>query len=509
MELKLNNASLAAIPAKGNLHFPPKGYKDLPERVLQFGTGVLLRGLPDYFIDVANRNGVFNGRVVVVKSTASGGTDEFASQDCLYTIAERGIVNNNRIEQYWVNSAISRVLTASSQWDAILQCAESRDMQIIISNTTEVGIVLQKENVRDGVPQSYPGKLLSFLFKRFVHFKGAPEAGMVIVPTELLTDNGSRLKSIVLELANYNELDSEFTNWLQQHNHFCNSLVDRIVPGKPPAAEFQQLCAQLGYEDQLMISAEPFNLWAIEATSPRVKEVLSFESVNEGMIIADRIEKFRELKLRLLNGTHTFSCGLAHLAGFETVKEALADEQFSAFIRRLMMVEIADGVPQDLVSYNESCVYANTVLDRFRNPFLEHKWISISMNFTSKMGMRNIPLLQRYYKKHGEAPACMALGFAAFILFMKCEEKLPGQFVGKRKGVEYIINDESAPFFARYWQTNDAASVVNNVCKNEAFWGMDLTQFAGWEKLVARQLELLQQEGAVAILRAEHVIQTN
>ncbi|MCR6722375.1 MAG: hypothetical protein NVV59_19255 [Chitinophagaceae bacterium] len=103
----------------------------------------------------------------------------------------------------------------------------------------------------------------------------------------------------------------------------------------------------------------------------------------------------------------------------------------------------------------------------------------------------------------------MALGFAAFILFMKCEEKLPGQFVGKRKGVEYIINDESAPFFARYWQTNDAASVVNNVCKNEAFWGMDLTQFAGWEKLVARQLELLQQEGAVAILRAEHVIQTN
>lgn len=507
--LKLNNASLAAIPSKNNLHLPPQGYAQLPERVLQFGTGVLLRGLPDYFIDIANRNGVFNGRVVVVKSTASGGTGEFDSQNSLYTIAERGIVNDNKIENYWVNSAISRVLTATTQWQSVLQCAEKAEMQVIISNTTEVGIVLQKEKVLDAVPQSFPGKLLAFLHKRFQYFHGAADAGMVMVPTELLTDNGSRLQAIVLELAAYNEMGNEFISWLQLHNFFCNTLVDRIVPGKPPAAEWQQLSQQLGYADELMISAEPFNLWAIEATSPRVKEILSFESVNEGMVIAPRIEKFRELKLRLLNGTHTFSCGLAHLAGFDTVKEALGDEQLSAFVRRLMMVEIAAGVPQDLVSYNEACVYANTVLDRFRNPFLEHKWLSISMNFTSKMRMRNIPLLQRYYQKHGEAPACMALGFAAYILFMQCEEKLPGQFVGNRNGLEYVIQDESAPFFARYWQNRDAASVAHNVCSNEAFWGVDLTSLPGWEKLVTRQLELLQQEGAVAILRAEHVIQTN
>ena len=507
--MKLNNTSLASVAVKDNLHLPPAGYNSLPERVLQFGTGVLLRGLPDYFIDRANRKGVFNGRVVLVKSTASGGADAFTTQDNLYTIAERGIVNDNRIEQYWINSVISRVLTAATEWQAVLACAENADMQIVISNTTEVGIVLVKEKVLETVPQSFPGKLLAFLHRRYQHFNGAAEAGMVVVPTELLTDNGSRLQAIVLELAAYNGLGDEFINWLQLHNFFCNTLVDRIVPGKPPAAEWELLCNQLGYTDELMISAEPFNLWAVEATAARVKEILSFESVNEGMVIAERIEKYRELKLRLLNGTHTYSCGLAHLAGFDTVKEALADDQFSAFVRRLMMVEIAEGVPQDLVSYNEACAYANTVLDRFRNPFLEHKWLSISMNFTSKMRMRNIPLIERYYQKHGEAPACMALGFAAYILFMKCKEEQPGRFAGSRNGITYTIQDESAPLFARYWQHTDAAKIVNEVCHNQDLWGMDLTSLPGWEKLVTRQLELLLQEGAVAILRAEHVLQTN
>lgn len=509
MTLKLNKASLGSITAKGNLHLPPQGFADLPERVLQFGTGVLLRGLPDYFIDMANRHGVFNGRVLVVKSTAAGGTEAFDSQDCLYTLAERGVVNDNKVDQFWINSAISRVLTASSQWEEVLKCAENAEMQVVISNTTEVGIILQNEKVLEGVPQSFPGKLLAFLYTRYKHFNGSADAGMVIVPTELLSDNGSRLYSIVHELAAYNEFEEGFISWIKEHNHFCNSLVDRIVPGRPPKTESGQLAHELGYSDELLISAEPFNLWAIESGSPRVKELLSFESVNEGMVIAGNIEKFRELKLRLLNGTHSLGCALAFLSGFETVKEALANDQLSAFIRRLMLVEIADVIPQNLVSYNEACAYAHTVLDRFRNPFLEHKWLSISMNYTSKMRMRNLPLIQRYYEKHGEAPVCMATGFAAYILFMRCEEKMPGQFVGKLNGIEYAIQDESAAHFARYWQSGDAADVVQKVCSNQAFWDFDLTSLPGWEKLVTRQLELLLQDGAMAILRAEHVIQTN
>jgi tagaturonate reductase len=351
--------------------------------------------------------------------------------------------------------------------------------------------------------------LLAFLVHRFRHFKGDAKAGMVIVPTELLSDNGERLKGIVLQLAQYNKLEPAFTDWLQQHNHFCNTLVDRIVPGKPPAAEWEQICHELGYRDELMISAEPFSLWAIESGSKQVAETLSFAEANEGMIIAERIEKFKELKLRLLNGTHSFCCGLAWLAGYDTVKEALSDEHLYGYVRRLMILEIAATLDPELVSYNEACAFANIVLDRFRNPYLQHQWLSISMNYTSKMRMRNIPLLQRYYQLQGKAPQAMATGFAAYILFMNCEEKRPGLYVGRRGEVEYSIQDESAHHFSRIWKNADAGEVVKAVMGNKAFWGQDLNELPGWAKLVTAQLELMQREGAMANLRAADSIQTN
>jgi tagaturonate reductase len=509
VSLQLNHKNLSALAGGHNLHLPPAGYEQLPEKVLQFGTGVLLRGLPDYFIDRANRKGIFNGRVVMVKSTSAGDTRAYDEQDCLYTIAERGIVGDNREENYWVNSAISRVLNANNEWDKVLACAANPDIQIIISNTTEVGIVYKEEKIDEGVPESFPGKLLAFLVHRFRHFKGDPKAGMVIVPTELLSDNGERLKGIVLQLAQFNKLETAFIQWLQQHNHFCNTLVDRIVPGKPPAAEWEQICNELGYRDDLMISAEPFSLWAIESGSIQVAETLSFAEANEGMIIAERIEKFRELKLRLLNGTHSFCCGLAWLAGYSTVKEALSDEHLYGYVRRLMILEIAATLDPELVSYNEACAFANIVLDRFRNPYLQHQWLSISMNYTSKMRMRNIPLLQRYYQLQGKAPQAMATGFAAYILFMNCEEKRPGLYVGRRGEVEYSIQDESAHHFSRIWKNADAGEVVKAVMGNKAFWGQDLNELPGWTKLVTAQLELMQREGAMAILRAADSIQTN
>lgn len=509
MDLQLNHQHLSALASRSNLPLPPAGYQQWPEKVLQFGTGVLLRGLPDYYIDIANRKGIFKGRVVMVKSTSAGDTRAYDEQDCLYTIAERGIVGDNREENYWINSAISRVLNAATDWKKVLACAENPDMQIIVSNTTEVGIVYREEFIQGGVPESFPGKLLAFLYHRYRHFAGDTKAGMVIVPTELLSDNGERLKGIVCQLAQYNKLEAEFMQWVQQHNHFCNTLVDRIVPGKPPATEWEHICTELGYRDELMISVEPFSLWAIESDSKAVADILSFASANEGMIIADRIEKFRELKLRLLNGTHSFSCGLAWLAGYTTVKEALSDEHLYAYVRRLMILEIAATLSPQLVSYNEACAFANIVLDRFRNPYLQHQWLSISMNYTSKMRMRNIPLLLRYYQLQGKAPQAMATGFAAYILFMKCEEKRPGLFVGRRGEGEYTIQDESAHHFTRYWEKADAGEVVKAVLGNQAFWGQDLNELPGWTKAVTLQLDLMQREGAMALLRAADSIQTN
>jgi len=330
--MQLSRKNIGNIQAQPGLTLPAANAFELPEKVLQFGTGVLLRGLPDYFIDKANRNGIFNGRVVVIKSTDSGGTDAFAKQDGLYTLCIKGLEDGKQVDETIINSSISRVLSAKNEWDQVLACAHNAEMQIIISNTTEVGITLVEDDVHAKPPQSFPGKLLAFLLERYKAFNGSVESGMVIIPTELITENGNKLRSIVLELAAMNKLDNDFVKWVETANDFCNSLVDRIVPGKLPELDRIATEKKLGYTDELMILSECFRLWAIESDSNRVRNILSFTSADDGAVIAPDIEKFRELKLRLLNGTHTFSCGLAYLAGFTTVREAMSNEYMSAFV---------------------------------------------------------------------------------------------------------------------------------------------------------------------------------
>lgn len=161
------------------------------EKVIQFGTGVLLRGLPDHFIHNANQQNIFNGSIVVIKSTSNGGVDDFAHQDGLFTHCVRGVYNGENIDKHFVNTSISRVLAAASDWDQIIALAQSVNIEIIISNTTEAGMVLESDDtITNGAPNSFPGKLLALLFERWKHFNGDPNKGWVILPTELMPDNG-------------------------------------------------------------------------------------------------------------------------------------------------------------------------------------------------------------------------------------------------------------------------------------------------------------------------------
>jgi len=228
----LSKINIQKIPALTGLQLPDASMFLLPEKVLQFGTGVLLRALPDFIIDKANKENRFNGRIVMVKSTAGGDTGAFDRQDGLYTVCVRGIDDGKRIEENYIISSVSRVLQALTQWDAVLEIAANPQMQVIISNTTEVGISLIKDDVFGTPPQSFPGKLLSFLHRRFIVFDGDPTRGMVVIPTELIPGNADKLLAIVKELARQNNLEISFLEWLEHANYFCNSLVDRIVPGK-------------------------------------------------------------------------------------------------------------------------------------------------------------------------------------------------------------------------------------------------------------------------------------
>jgi tagaturonate reductase len=481
--MNLSRKNLAAVSSK-NVVKPASQLFELPEKVLQFGTGVLLRGLPDYFIDKANRQGVFNGRVVVVKSTDAGDSSSFDTQDGLYTLCVRGIENGGKVEENIINSSISRVLSAKSQWKDILECAHNPNMQVIISNTTEVGIRLVEEDIHQEPPVSFPGKLLAFLHERYKACKGSKDGGMVIVPTELIVDNGKKLSAIVQQLAAFNKLDAAFVEWLTGACRWCSSLVDRIVPGKPDAAATQQLQQELGYTDELLSISEVYRLWAIEGDE-KVRSVLSFAASDAGVIITPDIEIYRELKLRMLNGTHTLSCGLAHLAGFVTVKNAMDDAGFARFVSDLMLREIAPSIPYSIPA-EQSREFGLQVLDRFRNPHLQHQWISITMQYSSKMKMRNIPVLLEHYRHQSNPPALFALGFAAYLLFMK--------------GGNYKVNDDKAEYFAGLWKQYTPDELVDKVLADLSLWDTDLSALNGFAASVKEDLHALINKGALETL---------
>ncbi len=473
--MQLNAAHIEQL-ASGKAEWPDKTLLHLPERVLQFGTGVLLRGLPDYFIDKANKQGIFNGRIVVVKSTDRGDTAAFDAQDGLFTLLERGYESGNKTEKIIVNASVSRVLSAAHQWEEILACAENPEMQIIISNTTEVGITLLTSDATAVLPSSFPGKLLAFLLKRYNHFKGAPSAGMVIVPTELIVDNGAKLKAIVTELARLKEAGDEFINWLHTANDFCSSLVDRIVPGKPTKADQEKAEQALGYTDELMIMSETYRLWAIETDKERTKHILSFATTDKGVVLAKSINRFRELKLRLLNGTHTFSCGLACLSGFRLVKDAMQDAIFTEFISALMLEEIAPIVATGDISREEATTFALQVMDRFRNPYIDHQWEHIAVQYTSKMAMRNVPLIQAQYQSGEVRNSAMALGFAAYLHFMKPQQTGDDKHFMNQHGL--VLNDDKLAGIFKHW--NNALSVEQTILlilADKTIWGADLVQY--------------------------------
>ncbi|WP_293889279.1 MULTISPECIES: tagaturonate reductase [unclassified Sphingobacterium] len=476
------------------VHKPTAISFSYPEKILQFGTGVLLRGLPDYFVHKANQQNLFQGRVLVVKSTASAGADAFEQQNSLYTLCIKGIEDGMEVAHYEINNAISRVLSANQHWEEILKSAENPDLEIVFSNTTEVGITMSDDNVNAMPPASFPGKLLAVLYRRFVYFNGDTNKGLTIVPTELITENGSKLKSIITALAKLNELPDSFMDWLDTANDFCNTLVDRIVPGALPSTEYAKTCELLGYEDQLMIMAEPFRLWAIESLSERVNQRLSFALADSNVLLVPSIEKYKEIKLRLLNGTHTLSCALALLSGFNTVKEAMKNYAFHQFVSSLMRDEIGPAIVSETISVSDINDFSSKVIDRFANPHLEHKWESIALNYSSKMAMRNIPLLKKWYAKHHEAPQLFALGFAAYLYFLKSEQK-DDHYIRVINGHTIELQDELAPKIYAAWANQD--QIVHTLLSAIDLWGEDLTEFARFEETVKEKLQLIAENGAL------------
>ena len=404
--MRLNNQNLDQIAVAN--HIPYAHRNSLREKIVQFGTGVLLRGLPDYYIDRANRDANFNGSVVIIKSTQQGDLSSFEEQDYLYSLQTQGLIQGKQVQTTEIITCISRILTANKEWDKILALATDPAIEFIFSNTTEAGIVASDEELTKEVPNSFPGKLTAFLFHRFQYFQGSNDSGLIILPTELIDNNAQQLLKNVCDLAEKNNLPAAFISWVKHDNHFCNTLVDRIVPGKIESKKWT-------YLDELAIRAEPFHLWAIEVPSDKIKQKISFAGPNPEIKLLSSIKHIKELKLRLLNATHTLTCPIAMVSKHQFVRETLNDPQYEQWIKKLMSTPITQHLLSQGIPESEIDDFASSIIDRFKNPTIDHKWSAIAQNTTNKWRQRVLPILQSWYLHQQTVPEALAHSLAAYI----------------------------------------------------------------------------------------------
>ncbi|GAW94115.1 tagaturonate reductase [Calderihabitans maritimus] len=474
--------------------------KDLPERVIQFGEGNFLRAFVDWMFHRLNKEGLFNGKVVVVQPIPRGLVSVLNEQDGLYTLFLRGIQNGWLVQEKEVISVISRGINPYEQWEEYLKCAENPEIRYVISNTTEAGIAYVPGENMDNCPSSFPGKLTAYLYRRYQHFQGDPEKGMVIIPCELIDRNGDNLKRIVLKISEEWKLPEGFNTWVKKHNYFLNTLVDRIVTGYPRDAE--QIWQELGYQDKLLNTGEIFHLWVIEGDK-RFSEELPFHKVGLNVLWVDDMTPYRTRKVRILNGAHTMTVPVAFLYGKDTVKDSVEDPLLGKFIRKGIFEEI---VPTLDFPEEEIKEFARAVVERFQNPFIKHFLIDIALNSISKFKTRVLPSLLSYVREKNSIPKCMGLSLAALMAFYRGRVE-DGMLVGKRKGEEYRFRDDLdvLEFFVTRWQqyecSGDVRSLVVDVLGSERLWGQELNQVPGLADAVSENLKNIMEHGMGYALR--------
>ena len=459
-----------------------------PERILQFGEGNFLRAFADWMIHEMNKNAGFNSGVVVIQPIKQGLVRILNDQDGLYTLYLHGIKNGQAVSEHQIIDCIQRAINPYQEYSAFLAIAENPDLRFVISNTTEAGIAYHKaDKLGDSPQKSYPGKLTVFLYHRFRSFKGASDKGLIILPCELIDRNGDNLKNIILQYAVEWDLAGEFTNWINKHNIFCNTLVDRIVPGYPKN-KTDRITEELGYKDNLLVEGEQFHLWVIEGPK-EVKE--EFPAMQSGLnvVFTDNMEPYRTRKVRILNGAHTSLVPVGYLYGIEKVRESLEDPVVGAFLKNAIFNEICPTL--DLPE-KELIHFSNDVLDRFKNPYLDHALLSISLNSISKYKTRVLPSVLEFIKRKKTLPRHLLFSLAALIVFYK----------GERNGepIELADDPEVLAFFESNWakvtgSKESITQMVNLVLSNSNFWDQDLTKIEGVQNEVISSLISILDKG--------------
>ncbi|MEC0251216.1 tagaturonate reductase [Bacillus halotolerans] len=454
-----------------------ESYTQYPEKILQFGEGNFLRAFVDWQIEQLNRHTDFNGSVAVVQPRGSEKIKRLNDQDGLFTLFLQGMKGGEAVNEKMIINSISRGIDLFSDYDEFKKLASSEELRFIISNTTEAGIVCEKEDRLEDRPQkTFPGKLTAFLYFRYQAFAGDETKGCVLIPCELIENNGQKLKESILHYADLWELEEGFTQWIQNANSFCNSLVDRIVPGFP-VDSMNEINAELGYQDELIVVGEQYYLWVIEGPN-WIGEELPFAAAGLHTKIVSDLTPYRLKKVRILNGAHTAMTPVASLYGLKTVRDSVEHPAVGRFVEELIHDEILPVLKMEGLTQ-----YAEDVLNRFKNPYIKHYVESIALNSVSKFKTRNLPTLQEYVEQKGQLPARLVFSLSALLYVYRKKE----------------MQDDPAvlQFFQEVWnqETGDMLRIASALLGEQWLWGANLNEIPKLTERVADYLNHIQELG--------------
>ena len=470
-----------------------------PIKVLQFGEGNFLRAFVDYMIDIANEKAGLDAGIVLAKPISFGNLEAFRQQDCLYTVLLRGLEDGKPVERERLITSVQDVVDTYGEYERYAEYARLDTLRFIVSNTTEAGIVLDESDRLDLCPpNTYPGKLCKFLYERAQAFDYAPDKGLIILPVELIDDNGIELKRCVKALARIWNLGERFDAWLDEACVFTSTLVDRIVTGYPrDEAERQAIWQRLGYEDRLLVTGEPFALWVIESPKDLSKE-LPLPGCGLPVIFTNNQKPYKQRKVRILNGAHTSFVPAAFQCGYDYVLDAMHDPMIRTFMQKTLYDEV---IPTLSLPKDDLMAFAEAVTGRFENPFIKHALLSICLNSVSKWRARCMPSLLGYVEKTGALPAHLTFSLASLMALYHGGKLEDGKLVCQRGCQPYTLQDDAevVRFFA---EGNDrpAKDLVHDFLSRESFFGQNLTQVPGLEQSVLRSYEAILSKGMRAVM---------
>ena len=453
-----------------------------PIKVVQFGEGNFLRAFVDYAFDKLNKEVDFNAGIAIVQPLKDGMVNMINDQDGLYTLFMNGIKKGEKIQDIELITNIVKTINPYTEFANYLALAKEEELQFIVSNTTEAGIeFIESDTPEMQPPVSFPAKLTVLLYERFKHFNGDASKGVTIIPCELIDYNSETLKKYILQYVDLWKLEDAFKTWVSDACTYHSTLVDRIVPGYP-RAEIEEYNNKLDYEDNLIVAAEPFFLWAIEGGDD-LKAKLPFHKTDLNVKIVDDIRPFKMIKVRILNGAHTAMVPFSLLHGNKLVMETVNGDFTGKFVNSVIG-EISETLDMDK---NEITAYSEEVMDRFKNPFIKHALADIALNSVSKFKVRVLPSLLGYYKANKKLPVNLTFSLASLIRFYKGTWN--GQSLPVKDGEDIVL------FFDGLWKSDDYEKIARLTLQNKGFWDEDLTEIPGLTKAITIALEEIDSNG--------------